>query len=48
NGIGVGFISWVVMATAAGKARTVHPLMWLVAIVFVAYFARQPISDLLG
>ncbi|MGC5248761.1 NCS2 family permease [Gordonia sp. DT219] len=48
NGIGVGFISWVVMATAAGKARSVHPLMWLVAIVFVAYFARQPISDLVG
>ncbi|MEP9392927.1 NCS2 family permease [Gordonia sp. VNQ95] len=48
NGIGVGFISWVVMATAAGKARTIHPLMWLVAIVFVAYFARQPISDWIG
>lgn len=48
NGIGVGFISWVVMATAAGKYRTVHPLMWLVAAVFVAYFARAPISDLIG
>lgn len=47
NGIGVGFISWVVMATAAGKGRTVHPLLWIVAIVFVAYFARGPISDLL-
>lgn len=48
NGIGVGFISWVVMATAAGKARTVHPLLWIVAIVFLAYFARGPISDLIG
>ncbi|MFW0785420.1 NCS2 family permease [Gordonia sp. CPCC 206044] len=48
NGIGVGFISWVVMATAAGKARTVHPLLWIVAAVFVAYFARGPISDLFG
>ncbi|SDU58722.1 NCS2 family permease [Gordonia westfalica] len=48
NGIGIGFISWVVMATAAGKARSVHPLLWLVAAVFVAYFARGPISDLIG
>ena len=48
NGIGVGFISWVVMATASGKARTVHPLLWLVAAIFVAYFARGPISDLIG
>ncbi|MDL9948452.1 NCS2 family permease [Gordonia sp. ABSL11-1] len=48
NGIGVGFISWVVMAVASGKARTVHPLLWIVAAVFVAYFARGPISDLIG
>jgi len=48
NGIGVGFISWVVMATAAGKARSVHPLMWGIAAIFIAYFARAPISDLLN
>lgn len=48
NGIGVGFISWVVMAAAAGKARSVHPLLWAVALMFVLYFARQPISDLVG
>ena len=48
NGIGVGFISWVVMATAAGKVRSVHPLLWVVAAVFVAYFARAPISDLIN
>lgn len=48
NGIGVGFISWVVMATAAGKVRSVHPLLWAVAAVFVAYFARAPISDLIN
>ncbi len=48
NGIGVGFISWVVLAAAAGRARTVHPLLWIVAGVFVAYFANGPISDLVG
>ncbi|WAC58171.1 NCS2 family permease [Gordonia sp. SL306] len=48
NGIGVGFISWVVMAAAAGKGRSVHPLLWIIAAVFVAYFARGPIYDLVG
>lgn len=47
NGIGLGFISWVVLAAANGKARTVHPLLWVVAAVFVLYFARGPISELL-
>ena len=36
------------MATAAGKVRSVHPLLWVVAAVFVAYFARAPISDLIN
>ncbi len=48
NGIGLGFISWVVLAVANGKAKTVHPLLWGVAIVFALYFARGPISDLLN
>ena len=25
NGIGVGFVSWVVLAAASGKAKAVHP-----------------------
>lgn len=48
NGIGVGFISWVILQTAAGKARSVHPLLWAVSLVFVAYFARAPIQDVIG
>jgi len=47
NGIGLGFISWVVLATARGKAREVHPILWAVAAVFVLYFARAPIQELL-
>ncbi|ATQ31028.1 MFS transporter [Rhodococcus ruber Chol-4] len=47
NGIGVGFITWVVLHAAAGKARTVHPLLWVVAGLFVAYFAVDPITELL-
>lgn len=47
NGIGLGFISWVVLQTALGQARRVHPILWSVALVFVVYFARTPIQDLL-
>ncbi len=44
NGIGAGFISYVVLAAATGRARTVHPLMWLVAVAFVGYFAVGPLQ----
>ncbi|PXW31790.1 UNVERIFIED_CONTAM: AGZA family xanthine/uracil permease-like MFS transporter [Williamsia faeni] len=48
NGIGAGFITWVVMATARGNARTIHPLLWVVAAVFALYFAKEPIENLIG
>ena len=48
NGIGVGFISWVVMRSAAGKAREISPLLWVVAVGFAIYFARTPLESLLG
>jgi adenine/guanine/hypoxanthine permease len=48
NGIGAGFISWVVLAAATGKARTLHPLMWVVAVAFVLYFAVTPLRALFG
>jgi adenine/guanine/hypoxanthine permease len=48
NGIGVGFIAWVVMRSAAGKWREVSPLLWIVAIGFVVYFARGGIESLIG
>ncbi len=48
NGIGAGFISYAVLAAATGRARTVHPLMWVVAAAFVGYFAVGPIRALLG
>ncbi len=37
----------VVLHAAAGKARSVHPLLWVVAGLFVAYFAVDPITELL-
>ncbi|MEO7077529.1 NCS2 family permease [Rhodococcus sp. BP22] len=45
NGIGVGFITWVVLAVGRGKAKTVHPLLWVVALMFVLYFVVGPITD---
>jgi AGZA family xanthine/uracil permease-like MFS transporter len=48
NGIGAGFVSYVVLEAARGRARTVHPLLWIVAVLFVVYFALDPIEDLLG
>jgi AGZA family xanthine/uracil permease-like MFS transporter len=43
DGIGTGFITWVVLHTATGRARTIHPLMWVVAVAFLAYFAVGPL-----
>jgi len=45
NGIGAGFISYVLLRAVTGKARGIHPLMWIVAAVFVVYFALGPIQD---
>ncbi|GAA2810317.1 NCS2 family permease [Saccharopolyspora taberi] len=48
NGIGAGFISYVVMQVATGRMRKVHPLMWVVAAAFVLYFVAGPVGDLFG
>ncbi|WSG19292.1 NCS2 family permease [Nonomuraea sp. NBC_01738] len=48
NGIGAGFVSYVLIKVVKGKARDVHPLMWAVSVLFVVYFAMGPIRSLLG
>lgn len=48
NGIGAGFISYVVLRTATGRGREIHPLMWIVSAAFVVYFAIGPIQAALG
>jgi AGZA family xanthine/uracil permease-like MFS transporter len=47
-GIGAGFVSYVLVKAVRGKARQVHPLMWGVAVLFVVYFAIDPIKQLVG
>lgn len=48
NGIGAGFIAWVVVRSLSGKAREISPLLWVVAAGFVLYFARGPIEAALA
>jgi len=47
-GIGAGFIAYVLVKAVRGKAREVHPLLWVVAALFVVYFAIDPVRQLLG
>ncbi len=47
-GIGAGFIAHVVIKVVRGKGRDIHGLMWLVAAIFVVYFAIDPLRELLG
>jgi AGZA family xanthine/uracil permease-like MFS transporter len=48
NGIGAGFVSYVLLRVATGRVRGIHPLMWIVAALFVVYFAIGPIRAVLG
>ncbi|MBB5853216.1 NCS2 family permease [Amycolatopsis umgeniensis] len=44
NGIGAGFVSYVVLRAVSGRAKGIHPLMWGIAVMFLAYFAVGPIQ----
>jgi AGZA family xanthine/uracil permease-like MFS transporter len=43
-GIGLGVLGYVVVMIAIGRAREVHPLMWAIAPLFVAFFAADWLS----
>jgi adenine/guanine/hypoxanthine permease len=38
NGIGAGFITFVFLRVVNGRAREIHPLLWIVSLAFVVYF----------
>ncbi|MET3721575.1 NCS2 family permease [Arthrobacter sp. UYEF21] len=48
NGLGAGFIAFVIIRTFQGRGREVHPLMWAVAAAFLLFFAVGPIEAALG
>jgi AGZA family xanthine/uracil permease-like MFS transporter len=43
-GIGAGFLAFVLIKLVRGKASAVHPLMWVISGLFVAYFAIHPLT----
>jgi adenine/guanine/hypoxanthine permease len=46
NGIGAGVVSFVLLRSVVGRRREIHPLMWLVAVLFLVYFALEPLREL--
>jgi adenine/guanine/hypoxanthine permease len=48
NGIGAGFIAYVAIKVFRGKAREPGWFLWLIALLFVLYFAIDPVERLLG
>jgi AGZA family xanthine/uracil permease-like MFS transporter len=47
-GIGAGFVTYVLIKVVRGKAKLVHPLLWVVSLLFVVYFAIDPLKNALG
>ena len=45
NGIGFGFIAYVLIRAAQARAREVHPLMWAVSAAFALYFFVPLLQD---
>ncbi|WP_129838986.1 NCS2 family permease [Streptomyces sp. RFCAC02] len=48
NGIGAGFLAYVVLKVVLGRRREVTWLLWVTAALFLVYFAINPIEQLLG
>jgi adenine/guanine/hypoxanthine permease len=46
-GIGAGFLAYVLIKAVKGKSAQVHPLLWVVAALFLLYFAINPVTALL-
>src|SRR5215210_4791914 len=45
NGIGMGFLAFVVARAAQGRARDVHPFMWIASAAFLLYFLVPFLQD---
>jgi AGZA family xanthine/uracil permease-like MFS transporter len=41
NGIGAGFVSYVIIKLVRGRGQMVHPLLYVAAAAFLLYFALQ-------
>ena len=45
NGIGFGFIAYVLIRAAQGRTRDVHPFMWVASSAFALYFLVPLLQD---
>ena len=45
DGIGMGFIAYGVVRAAQGRAREVHPFMWVATAAFLLYFLVPFLQD---
>ena len=45
DGIGMGFIAFVVARAAQGRSKDVHPFMWLASSAFLLYFLVPLLQD---
>ncbi|MFL6024487.1 MAG: solute carrier family 23 protein, partial [Marmoricola sp.] len=43
-GIGAGFLAYVIIKLVRGKASEIHALLWVIAALFVLYFAIDPVT----
>jgi AGZA family xanthine/uracil permease-like MFS transporter len=44
-GIGAGFLAYVLIKVVVGKSSEIHTLLWVIAGLFVVYFAISPITS---
>ena len=45
DGIGMGFLAYVVARSAQGKTRDIHPFMWIASAAFALYFLVPLLQD---
>ncbi|MBP2436450.1 NCS2 family permease [Microbacterium amylolyticum] len=46
DGIGAGFIAFVIVKLATRKVREIHWIMWVVSALFMVYFVVEPLQQL--
>ncbi|MER7052899.1 NCS2 family permease [Streptomyces sp. NPDC000351] len=47
-GVAAGVVSYVAIKAAQGKAREIGAFMWVLTVIFIVYFALNPIESWLG
>ncbi|MBR8742700.1 NCS2 family permease [Nocardiopsis sp. MG754419] len=48
NGIGFALIVYTFVRLVQGRWRQIHPLMWIISLVFLIHFAEHPIYLMIG